>query len=384
VVKSFICYYFVMTPRIYLDYNATTPLKPTVVQAMQNVFGITGNASSVHTEGRLARKHIENARQAIATLINAPAKELVFVSGATEANATVIQGVPCAAWLVESTSHAASIDQPHPAKHILPVQQTGLIDLRVLEAMLQSLPKPCLVSVLAVNNETGVIQPIANIAQMVHQYGGLLHVDAVQAVGKTAVDMAAWSADYMVLSAHKMGGPCGVGAWVKAPTAPEPAPLLHGGGQERRKRAGTENLLGIVGFGAAAAVALADMPAWQAQNLHRDNFVATLKQQAPRLIVLGEDAPRVGNTVQLAVPHWLAEKQLIALDLAGFAVSSGSACASGSIKPSHVIKAMGFADDVAQCAIRISSGWHTSANEWQKLAAAWLQMYQRCFADEAF
>lgn len=363
-----------MTQRIYLDYNATTPLKACVVQAMQAVFGITGNASSVHTEGRAARKHIETARQHIATLANTPAKELVFTSGATEANNAIVQGVPCAAWLVESTAHASLIDQPHHNKHILPVQKNGLVDLSALEQLLQTLPQPCLVSVLAVNNETGVIQPISDIAQIVHAHGGLLYVDSVQALGKIVVDMQAWAADYMVLSAHKMGGPCGVGAWVKTTKAPDPKSLLHGGGQERRKRAGTENMLGIVGFGAAAAIALNDMPTWQAQQNYRDNFVATLKQAVPELILLAEDAPRVANTVQLALPNWLAEKQLIGLDLAGFAVSSGSACASGSIKASHVIKAMGFDDNVAQCAIRISSGWDTSENDWQKLADTWIRL----------
>lgn len=362
---------------IYLDYNATAPLKPAVQRAVEDALRVVGNPSSIHGYGRNARRIIEGAREAIATLIQCDPTYITFTSGATEANNTVLRNAPVERIILSAIEHPSVGDiAQDKIKETIPVLPNGLVDLKALETLLAASSVPTLVSVMLVNNETGVIQPVAEIAHIVRNSNALLHVDAVQAIGKMPVDFTTLDCDYLSISAHKMGGPAGIGALVYAHDKPL-LQFMQGGGQERRRRAGTENLIGIAGFGGAAAdvpndaAHLEQLRVWQSAMEH------TIRSAVPQAIIFGADAPRLGNTTQIALPGATSEKQLIALDLAGFAVSSGSACSSGSVKPSHVLKAMGVPDDIAKCAIRISSGWATTEQDLQDFAAAYIKMAGR-------
>ena len=293
---------------------------------------------------------------------------MIFTSGATEANNTVLrtyQG-PVFASAIEHPSVIEATDA-----QIIPVSKNGIVDLAALERMLEHTNR-ALVSVMWVNNETGVIQPVEDIAALCRRAGALFHCDAVQAAGRVPVSMVA---DYLTLSAHKIGGPQGVGALVVAPKAP-PVRLIYGGGQERRQRAGTENVAGIAGFGAAARDALAGLAGFAALASWRNAIESALAG----IHVFGTGAPRVANTSCFALRGVNADTQLMALDLAGICVSSGSACSSGSVKPSHVLAAMGADSALSACALRVSLGWTTTQAEidafiaaWQKLAAQWVR-----------
>ena len=366
---------------IYLDYNATAPLKPVVKEAMWAALDSVGNPSSIHSAGRAARQVIENARQSVAALLACDPTFMTFTSGATESNNIVLQQAPVERILVSAIEHPSVLDVAKSlsgSHHLgfIPVTVDGVLDLAALDKMLAKDPRPTLVSVMLANNETGVVQPIADIARIAKQYGAFVHTDGVQMLGKRDIAWGELGLDFLSLSAHKMGGPAGVGALVYNHDHPI-LKLMYGGGQERRRRAGTENLVGIAGFGAAAQAAKHD----QSHFEHVVAWHAHMEQQMiavhPDAVVFGADAERLGNVTQIALPGVPAEKQLIALDLAGFAVSSGSACSSGSIKPSHVLQAMDVADDVARCAIRISSGWATTQDEIVTFTNAWLAMAQR-------
>jgi cysteine desulfurase len=366
---------------IYLDYNATAPVKPAVQQAMQDAMHITGNPSSVHSYGRSARKNVEDARGHIATLIGCDPTYITFTSGATEANNTVLYEAPVERILISAIEHPSLTDVAHLLKNergvnFIPVTADGVVDLDVLEKLLLGDARSTLISVMLVNNETGVIQPIKKIAELAHRYNALLHVDAVQAVGKTPVSWTDLEADYVSLSAHKMGGSAGVGALVYDHEKPI-LKHVHGGGQERRRRAGTENLIGIVGFGEAARLAQQDMVHYHAVKQWHDAMEHAISDAVPDAIIFGQSVARLGNTTQIALPSVTAEKQLIALDLAGFAVSSGAACSSGSIKPSHVLLAMGVDEEIAKCAIRISSGWATTEDDIRAFTQAYIKMAQK-------
>jgi cysteine desulfurase len=359
----------------YLDWNATAPVRPEAAAAIAAALSATGNPSSVHRAGRDSRRIINEARAAVAALVNARADEIVFTSGGTEANVLALEGFPGRRILVSAIEHD-SVRAAVAAAAPIPVGADGRADLAALAAMLAADPRPALVSVMFANNETGVIQEVAQIARIAHEAGALYHCDAIQAAGKIAVDFAALGVDLMTLSAHKLGGPMGSGALVvRNSLAIEP--LLRGGGQERRLRGGTENLPGIAGFGAAARAARNGLAAYAGVAMLRDAAQQRLCTLAPDAVVFGGDAPRLPNTLCIAMPSVASSTQVIALDLAGVMVSAGAACSSGKVTRSHVLDAMGVAPELAECAIRISLGWSTTADDIDQLVDAWGALYSR-------
>ena len=380
-----------MSDRVYLDWNATTPLRDEARRAMLGALDLPGNASSVHAEGREARSWIEAARAAVANAVGAVPRNVVFTSGGTEANALALapglrrDGAPAVDRLVVSTIEHASVLSggrfPHSAIACLKVTRDGVVDLNDLRELLRDGP-PALVSIMIANNETGAIQPIAEAAEIVHAGGGLLHVDAVQALGKIPVDMRALGADLLTLSAHKIGGPKGVGALVLSEGLTGPEPLLRGGGQELSRRAGTENVAGIAGFGAAATAAMANLPveADRIQTL-RERLENGLRQ-TPNMRIFSDATRRLPNTTLFTVPGLRAETAVIGFDLARIAVSSGSACSSGKVQPSHVLQAMGFDPDIAQGAVRLSMGWSTRDADVESCLEAWRSLAGRLLKDQ--
>jgi len=370
------------TARIYADYNATAPLRPEAKAAMLRALDLTGNPSSVHGEGRKARTLVEGAREAIAAAIGACRDDIAFTSGGTEAVQAPLRGVLRTvenAQLVISSIEHDSVSAMAELPKAWPVNPNGVVDLVWLEASVKTLAadgKRPLVSLMLVNNETGVIQPVAEAAEIVHAAGGLIHCDAIQALGKIETSIIELDVDYLSLSAHKIGGPQGVGAFYVKPGAPFSA-IQTGGGQEFGRRAGTENVAGIAGFGAAVEAALAGMGAYQTLGEHRDPMEVRLKQAVPGLVVHGASAPRVAGVSCFGVEGLPSETQVMGMDLAGFAVSAGSACSSGKVKPSRVLTAMGLSDTAARSAIRASFGWGTRAEDFDALAAAWLKMAAR-------
>lgn len=378
-----------MPDRVYLDWNATTPLRPEAKLAMTAAWEVAGNPSSVHAEGRQARRLVEDARAAVSAAVSARPQDVVFSSGGTEANVLALTpglrraaGEPVRRLLVSAIEHASVLSGgrfPAEAIGTIKVTGSGLVDLDHLRERLAE-GAPALVSVMLANNETGAIQPVAEIADIVHAAGGLLHVDAIQAFGKIAFDIKSMQADLITLSAHKIGGPKGVGALLVAEEVQGLEPLLRGGGQELGRRAGTENVPGIAAFGAAVRAATATLQgdAERLQGL-RNRLEAGLKR-TPGMILFAADAPRLPNTTLFTVPGLKAETAVIGFDLGGIAVSSGSACSSGKVQPSHVLAAMGFNRELAQGAVRLSLGWSTSEAEidlaleaWRKLADALLR-----------
>jgi cysteine desulfurase len=369
--------------RSYLDHNATTPLRPEVAEAMLRAQASPGNASSVHAEGRAARAALERARDQVASLVGAAAASVVFTSGGTEANVTALTpslrrngaGVGMSRLLVGATEHPSVLQGhrfPPQAVEAVPVDGRGVVDLDWLEERLTGAAEPALASIQVANNETGVLQPVAEAARLVQARGGLLHADAVQAAGKIPLSLPALGADVITLSGHKLGGPMGVGALVLASDRLEIGDrLLRGGGQERGQRAGTENVAAIVGFGAAAELAAGTLVR-EAERLRalRDALEARLLELAPEAVVFGRGAARLPNTLAFAIPGLRAETALIAFDLAGVAVSSGSACSSGKVRRSHVLEAMGVPAGLADGAIRVSLGWNTTEADLRRFAAA--------------
>lgn len=357
--------------RVYLDHNATAPLRPEVAEAIAAALSACGNPSSVHAEGRAARGRIEAAREEVAALVGARARDVVFTSGGTEANVLALTpGIevsgdrrPLERLLTSAVEHACVLEGARfPLDRIerIPVSADGIVDLAWLERRLGEISaagERALVSVQAANNETGVLQPVRAVADLVHAAGSVFHCDAVQAAGKVAFDMAVSGADLVALSAHKIGGPHGVGALAVSPRLHIGDRLLRGGGQERGTRAGTENVAGIAGFGAAARAARAALVEEGARMANlRGLLEAGLLSAAPEVAIFGAGSERLPNTTLFALPGWSAETALIALDLAGIAASSGAACSSGKVKRSHVLEAMGVAPDLASCAIRLSLG----------------------------
>ncbi len=378
-----------MPARVYLDWNATTPLRPEARAAMAAAWELTGNPSSVHAEGRQARRLVEEARAKVAAAVGALPRNLVFTSSGTEANALALTAglrsgrrAPVQRLLVSAVEHASVLSggrfAPNAVARIA-VTRSGTLDLDDLRRQLASGP-PALVSVMAANNETGAVQPVREAGEIVHEAGGLLHVDAIQAFGKISFYISMIGADLATVSAHKVGGPKGVGALVIAEGVSGLEPFLRGGGQELGRRAGTENVAGIAGFGAAAKAAMANRNAEAAhmQRL-RDRLERGLRQ-SEGLTLFAEEVARLPNTTLFTAPGLKAETAVIGFDLAGIAVSSGSACSSGKVQPSHVLQAMGFADKTAQGAVRLSLGWSTSEADidccleaWRKLASTLLR-----------
>jgi cysteine desulfurase len=350
-----------MAEPIYLDYNATSPMRPSVRAAMHALDGVALNPSSVHRSGRYAKRVLEEARAAMASALAVFAHEVRFVGSATEANNHVLRHyAKTHALLVSSTEHASI----HKTGELLgasqlPVHANGLLDMKALDAQLHALgARNALVSVMLVNNETGVIQPISDIATIVHAHGAVLHVDAVQALGKLPIDCGVLGADLMTLCGHKVGGPVGVGVLVVRDGVAM-SPLITGGGQEQGFRAGTENVVAVAGLHALMDE-VADSPEAQAQCAMRDDLEQRIARICPHAQIFAVHSPRVCNTVQLSMPGVSSETQLMHFDLAGIEVSAGSACSSGRVAPSHVLAAMGVSKEAAGCALRISFGWGTT------------------------
>ena len=371
-----------MAERVYFDWNATTPLRVDARAVMRAALDLTGNASSVHAEGRAARRLMEDARAQVAALVGAEPKNVTFTSGATEANMLALTPA------LERAGEKALRDRlfvssvEHPSVRSggrfapenveeLPVDGDGRVDLNALRSAIARAERP-LISVMLANNETGVIQPIADIAAIVHAANGVLHVDAVQGAGRIACRIDELHADLLSISAHKLGGPQGAGALIRRGDIHIAEPLIKGGGQERSLRAGTENIAAIAGFGAACAAAHAAM---QADALRmttlRDAFEAGLTAETPQAVIFGQGAPRLPNTTLFAVSAMKAETAIIAFDLNGIAVSSGAACSSGKVQASHVLAAMGVDAGLARGAVRVSLGWSTSERDVESLLNAW-------------
>jgi cysteine desulfurase len=372
-----------MPDRVYLDWNATAPLRPEARAAMAAAWDLAGNPSSVHAEGRQARKLVEDARSAIAGAVGALPRNVVFTSGGTEANALALtpglrraSGLPVRRLVVSAIEHASVLSGGRfGAGEIATtgVTRAGLVDLDHLRAILAGGPA-ALVSVMLANNETGAVQPIPEVAGIVHAAGGLLHVDAIQAFGKIPLDINGMNADLVTLSAHKIGGPKGVGAVILAQGVLGFEPLLRGGGQELGRRAGTENVAGIAGFGAATRAAMRGLAENTIRFETQRNRLESGLRQTPGMILFAEDVPRLPNTTLFTVPGLKAETAVIGFDLAGIAVSSGSACSSGKVQPSHVLEAMGFEPELAQGAVRLSLGWSTSDMEVESCLEAWRKL----------
>lgn len=349
---------------------------------MLRAFDLTGNPSSVHGEGRKARTLVEGAREAVAAAIGACRDDIAFTSGGTEAVGAVLRGALAAGsdlnLLASSIEHDAVASIAGFARW--PVTRAGVVDLDWLRDAVKDLAEDRgdrpLVSLMLVNNETGVIQPVAEAAEIVHAAGGLIHCDAIQALGKIETSIIELDVDYLSLSAHKIGGPQGVGAFYVKPGAPFRA-IQTGGGQEFGRRAGTENVAGIAGFGAAVDAALEGLGGYQALAEHRDRMEARLTQAVPGVVVHGAGAPRVAGVSCFGLEGLPSETQVMNMDLAGFAVSAGSACSSGKVKPSRVLTAMGLSEDMARSSIRTSFGWNSSGEHFDALAEAWVKMATR-------
>ena len=371
-----------MTERAYLDWNATAPLRPEAREAVLAALQTGGNPSSVHGAGRAARRVVEQAREQVAALVGAKPAQVVLTSGGTEANALALSPALGDTLLVSAIEHPSVRSGGRFARFgDIPVTADGVVDLDAFQRSLTGTARP-LVSIMLANNESGVIQPVAQAAEMVHAAGGLLHVDAVQGPGRIACDFKALGADLMTLSAHKIGGPLGSGALITRESIDLDA-LLKGGGQERGARAGTENVPGIAGFGAAAA---AVSQVWREEAammaVLRDLLEAGLKAIAPQATIFGANASRLPNTTLFAVPGVKAETVVIALDLEGVAVSSGAACSSGKVTPSHVLIAMGVPADLTMGAIRLSLGHSTTDSEIEKFLKAWAKLAESLYKSQ--
>lgn len=362
---------------IYLDYNATTPLRPEAREAMSAVMAEVGNPSSVHSFGRTARARLEQDRASVAALVSAKPVEVVFTSGGTEANATALYGFPGRKVLVSAVEHdsilanAAGLDA-----EVLPVDSNGLIDLDALENALSECDGNALVSIMWANNETGVLQPISRIVEIARSHGALVHSDAIQAAGKLPVDFAASECDLISISSHKLGGPAGVGALVIREGLEVKARQV-GGGQERGVRSGTENLIGLAGFGAAADAAGSALDTYKDIEVWRDQLEAEISKISNNAVIHGKGTARLPNTSCVSMSGVPAETQVMAFDLDGIAVSAGSACSSGKVRTSHVLEAMCAPEGTAATSIRISLGWQNERADIDRLVATWAALYNR-------
>ncbi|MEL0062010.1 MAG: cysteine desulfurase family protein [Candidatus Puniceispirillum sp.] len=361
---------------LYMDNNATTPLRPAAATAMQDAMGPPANPSSVHGFGRSARLIVETARESVAALAGCRPADVVFTSGGTEANNIAFSGF---SHIITSAIEHDSVLQHDKIATIIPVDQNGVVALPAVKAALDAVDPAAaahtLLSIMAANNETGVLQPIAEIAEMAAAAGIAFHSDMVQICGKSHIDLGQSGISFASVSAHKIGGPTGVGALLVRPGAIA-GRLLYGGGQEQGRRAGTENLIGIAGFGAAAADAFGDIGHFVRMAAWRDAFETKLITARRGIEIFGKAAPRLGNTSCVAAAGKTAETMVMAFDIAKVAISAGSACSSGKVKPSHVLTAMNAGARAAE-AIRISGGWATQQADFEKLADVFLRLYKQ-------
>ncbi len=372
--------------RVYLDHNATSVLRPEARDAMIAAMDAGGNPSSVHGEGREAKRQLDVARERVAGLVGVRPDMVVFTSGGTEANNLALHGAPVDRVIVAATEHPAILEAGklgNKALKVVPVDGQGIIGLAALEDVLAADRRPALVSVMLANNETGVIQPIQEIVEIARKHDALVHTDAVQAAGKIDLSFVLLGVDMLSLTAHKFGGPQGAGALI---VRDELAlmPLVTGGGQELKRRGGTENVAAIAGFGAACTQAkdeLAKTP--DAIGALRDRLRAEIARVTPELCVFGGDAPRLPNTLCFAHPSLSAEMLLISFDLDGIAISSGSACSSGKVQSSHVLDAMGVDPELAKGAIRVSLGWNSTSEDIERFIEVWTKIAERHGARKA-
>lgn len=364
--------------QIYLDYNATAPMRPEAREAILAVMGPPGNPSSVHHQGQTARAIVETAREHVAALVDANPASVIFTSGGTEANWQALHGFPDRTIITTPIEHMAVLSAA-PDALLVDVDENGLIDLDHLDYLLKTYKDTALVSIMTANNETGVIQPLDQVVALAREYGALVHSDAVQSCGKGInngfAGLRASGIDMLSISAHKMGGATGIGALLVREGLTIP-PLIAGGGQESRRRGGTENLIGIAGFGAVAKAVMDAGEGWLDQLAQWHQWLEDeIKSYAPDAIVFGKGVKRLANTTAIAMPGRRAETQIMQLDLAGIAVSAGAACSSGKVANSHVLEAM-KAEDLAHQTIRVSSGWNSKQEDFERFAEIWLQVYQ--------
>ncbi len=367
-----------MPSAVYLDDNAASPLRPAARDAVVATLELTGNASSVHRFGRLARRVVEDARAQIAVSTGATTAGVVFTSSGSEANALALLGGRRRHILLSAVEHDSVLAPAQRAAICdeIPVDENGVVDVETLDKRLGADASDVLVSVMLANNETGAIQPVADIAKLARARGALVHCDAIAAAGRVPCDMGALGVDMMSISSAKLGGPLGVGALVLRPGV-DVTPLIVGGGQERRRRGGTENLPGIAGFGAATAEAMARMSEQTRLAALRDKLEAGVLALAPNARIFAKSVPRLANTSCLTMPGVSNETQVMALDLAGVAVSAGAACSSGKVSASHVLRAMGVSEGEAATAIRVSFGWRSIESDVESFLAAWSGIYAR-------
>ena len=372
--------------RHYLDYNATAPMRAEAITAMRAALESVGNPSSVHEEGRSALALVERARASLRKLVNAPVNGVIFTSGGTEAIHHAVNG-PIASGavsriFVSAIEHSAVIATAEAANvpvETIPVLASGVVDLDWLRARLEGYDPNeehgFLVCLMLANNETGAIQPVLDAAAITHAAGGLIFTDAAQAAGKIPVNFTMLGADLMSVTAHKFGGPLGVGALIVQPNLVL-APMMHGGGQELGRRAGTQNVPAIAGFGAACEAALAGL-------FKEEPIVSALRDEIQQAVIQnggkiwGGDTPRLPGTLCYSAPGFSSETQVMAMDLEGVAISSGSACSSGKVTPSHVLKAMGVGDEDLNCAIRVSLGWNSTIEDARAFIDAWGPAFDR-------
>lgn len=350
-----------MNNETYLDYNATAPIRPEVSELMLNIMKEPHNASAVHGYGRDGKRLIDKARRQIADLVKADANNVIFNSGATEGNNTVLKHYAQKGRVLISDMDHPSVADILPEAIKIPSLPNGLIDLDALEDLLKT-EQTELVSCMLVNNETGIIQPALQISRLAQRYGSLFHCDATQAAGRIELDINTFGIHFMTLSAHKLGGPQGVGTLILGLCGETPV-LLEGGGQEKSARSGTENVAGIAGFGLAAEMAQNTMDKYQKLSELRDHLETEMLKLAPQAKIYGQDLERVANTTMVSIQGVSSETMLMAFDLEGIALSNGSACSSGTVKASHVLKAMGASDEEATSALRISMGWATTKDD---------------------
>jgi cysteine desulfurase len=380
-----------MTQRTYLDHNATSPVRPEVIAAVAEAMARVGNSSSVHAEGRAARSVAEDAREKLRALVNAPVNGVIFTSGGTEAIHYALHGLArngaikrIFASAIEHAavpSNAATTGLP---VETIPARADGLVDLDWLRTRLKSYDARTeggfLVCLMVANNETGAVQPVAEAAEIAHAAGGLLFADAAQSVGKIPVNFFTLGADLMAVTAHKFGGPIGVGALIAGPNLPLD-PVMRGGGHEMNRRAGTSNVPAIAGLGVAASLAQ--------DSLAKAGFISALRDRMQSAaeeagaVIWAKDVVRLPGTLSLSAPGFSSQTQLMALDLAGIAISSGSACSSGKTKPSHVLLAMGASDELAACGVRVSLGWNSTEDDADAFAREWPAAYARVKARAA-